>query len=424
MSKLKHTLTKLLWQQAWPRLLRPLQFFFRLFYALSADLIKGDINLRAMSLVYTLLLSFVPLLAFSFSLLKAFGVHNQMQPLLHKFLEPLGNRSAEMTSQIIGFVNNIDVRLLGTIGLGLLLFSVIRLMHKIQKSLDFTWELDAIPGIGKRMADYISLLMVGPLLVFALISAASAVGELSLIQRLLEYRLAAGVFESLIEWLPFLILTTGLAFIYWFLPNTRVYWYTAFIGGLVAAVLWKSMGVIFARFVVSSAQYQVYSAFASVLLFMIWIYLTWLIFLLGSRISFYLQNPQQMAISEQSKLSSMGYVERSVLSVFALIGRRYTQKKPPLSATAIARELHIPILDVNRILQLAEESRYLASTNDSVPAWLPAVSFSELRVTDVFSMLKGSAPQTIITTPEIDALMLSIDQSIDNELGAYTIDQL
>ncbi len=424
MNKLKNILSQLLWKQPWPGYLYPLRFVFRLLHALAADFIKGDINLRAMSLVYTLLLSFVPLLAFSFSLLKAFGVHNQMQPLLQNFLEPLGERSSELTTQILGFVSNIDVRLLGIVGLSLLLYAVLRLMHKIQKSLDFTWELDASPSIGKRMADYISLLMVGPLLVFALISAASAVGELSLIQRLLEYRLAAGAVESLIEWLPFFILTTGLAFIYWFLPNTRVHWYSALAGGLVAATLWKSMGVIFTRFVVSSAQYQVYSAFASVLLFMVWIYLTWLIFLLGSRIAFYLQNSQQMAVLQQSKLSSMGCHEKSVLSVFELIGRRYAQKKPPLSSEDIARQLHIPIIDVNRILQLSEKSGYLARTGEPAPAWLPAVSFAELRVTEVFSMLKGAAGNTVSTTAGIDELMSGVDQLIERELGERTIDEL
>ena len=391
---------------------------------MAADVIKGDVNLRAMSLVYTLLLSFVPLLAFSFSLLKAFGVHNQMQPLLQNFLEPLGEGSSELTTQILGFVSNIDVRLLGVVGLSLLLYAVLRLMHKIQKSLDFTWDLDASPSIGKRMADYISLLMVGPLLVFALISAASAVGELSLIQRLLEYRLAAGVVDVLIEWVPFFILTAGLAFIYWFLPNTKVNWYSALAGGLVAASLWKSMGIVFTQFVVGSAQYQVYSAFASVLLFMVWIYLTWLIFLLGSRISFYLQNPQQMAISEQSNLRSMGYLEKSVLSVFELIGRRFKEKKPPLSTEAIARQLHIPVLDVNLILRLSEKSGYLARTSEPDPAWLPAISFSEIRIVEVFSMLKGSAVDTINTSAGIDALMSSVDQLLDRELGERRIDEL
>ena len=94
----------------------------RLGAAVMADVRGGDLNLRAMSLVYTTLLSLVPLLAISFSVLKGFGVHNQIEPALLNFLEPLGEKRMEITANIIGFVDNIQVGVLGTVGLLFLLF--------------------------------------------------------------------------------------------------------------------------------------------------------------------------------------------------------------------------------------------------------------------------------------------------------------
>ena len=88
----------------------------RIAVAVSLDMIQGQLTLRAMSLVYTTLLSLVPLLAISFSILKAFGVHNRIEPFLQGLLEPLGEEGAEITEQIIGFVNNIQVGLLGFVG--------------------------------------------------------------------------------------------------------------------------------------------------------------------------------------------------------------------------------------------------------------------------------------------------------------------
>ena len=82
---------------------------------------QGQLTLRAMSLVYTTLLSLVPLLALSFSMLKAFGIHNQLEPLLLNFLAPLGEKGAELATQIVQFVENIGVGVLGSLGLLLLL---------------------------------------------------------------------------------------------------------------------------------------------------------------------------------------------------------------------------------------------------------------------------------------------------------------
>src|SRR5512134_3224325 len=75
-------------------------------YALIRDVLRGDLTLRAMSLVYTTLLSIVPLIAVSFSVLKGLGYHRELEPVLYTFLEPLGDKAYELTSQVMGFVDN------------------------------------------------------------------------------------------------------------------------------------------------------------------------------------------------------------------------------------------------------------------------------------------------------------------------------
>jgi len=89
--------------------------FTRLLLALARDLVSGQLTLRAMSLVYTTLLSIVPLLALSLSVLKAFGVHNQVQPVLRNFLAPLGGQGEEVTEHIIQFVERMNVGVLGSV---------------------------------------------------------------------------------------------------------------------------------------------------------------------------------------------------------------------------------------------------------------------------------------------------------------------
>ncbi|HVO43756.1 MAG TPA: YhjD/YihY/BrkB family envelope integrity protein, partial [Aggregatilineales bacterium] len=92
-------------------------------YALVREVTEGGLDYRAMSLVYTTLLSLAPLLAVSFSVLKAFGVHNQLKPFLMEVFAPLGYKRSEVTATIIGFVENIQVGVLGAVGLAVLLYS-------------------------------------------------------------------------------------------------------------------------------------------------------------------------------------------------------------------------------------------------------------------------------------------------------------
>ena len=94
-------------------------------YAVVRDLIDGQLTLRAMSLVYSSLLSLAPLIAVSFSVLKAFGVHNQLKPALQSMLEPLGEEGGKITTNILNFVENIQVGVLGSMGLALLFYTVV-----------------------------------------------------------------------------------------------------------------------------------------------------------------------------------------------------------------------------------------------------------------------------------------------------------
>ncbi len=96
-----------------------------------------------MSLVYTTLLSLVPLLAISFSILKGFGVHNQIEPFLLSALEPLGERRGEVVSRIVGFVDNVQVGVLGSVGFVLLFYTVVSLMQKIEHAFNDVWQVTA-----------------------------------------------------------------------------------------------------------------------------------------------------------------------------------------------------------------------------------------------------------------------------------------
>jgi membrane protein len=110
-------------------------------YMLVRELLGGQLNLRAMSLVYTTLRSLVPLLAVSLSVLKGFGVHDEIKPVLFKFLRPLGPEGAGLADRIVSFVDYVEVGVLGSVGVVLLICTVIALLQKIEKAINYVWNV-------------------------------------------------------------------------------------------------------------------------------------------------------------------------------------------------------------------------------------------------------------------------------------------
>ncbi|MDP1929009.1 MAG: YhjD/YihY/BrkB family envelope integrity protein, partial [Thiobacillus sp.] len=133
----------------------------------TRDIVGERLNLRAMSLVYTTLLSLVPLLAVSFSVLKAFGVHNAARPALLALLAPLGDERVQMVDQITGFVDNIKVGVLGVVGVALLLYTAVSLVQKVEQGFNEVWHVRRERTFAQRFSNYLSVIFTAPVLLFA-----------------------------------------------------------------------------------------------------------------------------------------------------------------------------------------------------------------------------------------------------------------
>jgi membrane protein len=267
--------------------------FTRLLLALVRDLASGQLTLRAMSLVYTTLLSIVPLLALSLSVLKAFGVHNQVEPALRNFLAPLGAQGEENTEHIIEFVERMNVGVLGSVGFARLLYTAVSLVQKIERSFNFIWHIAEPRSMGERFSRYLSVLLVGPILVFSALGMTAAVTSLDLVQGLLAVEPLGRLAYAAGQLLPYVLVIAAFTFIYVFVPNTHVRIWPALAGGIVGGLLWQTGGWAFAAFVAVSTRYSaIYSSLAILVLFMIWLYLSWLILLFGAAVAFYRQHPE------------------------------------------------------------------------------------------------------------------------------------
>ena len=402
----------------------------RVVHALIRDLTQGYLSLEAMSLVYTTLLSLVPLLAVSFSVLKGFGVHNQLEPLLLQGLSPLGERAEEATRAIIGFVDNMKVGVLGSLGLVLLLYTVITLIQKIEQVFNYTWRVEVQRPFAQRFSQYLSVLLVGPVLFFSAVALSATVRNFAFVETILSIEPFGALIDTLGRLLPYLMLALTFAFIYVFVPNTRVRLVSALIGGLVAALLWQSVGWVFARFIVKSTQYTaVYSGLAIVILFMIWVYVAWLILLIGANVAFYHQHPEYLISRSRDLRLSNRLRERLALVVAGHIARNFLRGAPAWSGEALSEGLRIPKANTQRILDLLVREDFLVRTGEDPPRYLPAHAPESILVKTLLdgvrcfeereSGCRGTPPDRGIQ--EMEA---RIDGAIGQALGNLTLKDL
>jgi membrane protein len=396
----------------------------RYVYVLFRDLGQGGLGLRAMSLVYSTLFALVPTVAVAFAMLKAFGYDQELEPVLYEFLRPLGDQAYVVTEQIMGFVENVRGTLLGTLGIIFLVYTVVTMIQKVEEALNFAWHVDRPRSLGRRVTEYLVVMLVGPLVaVLTMVMLASVEGSAAVAQ--LE-GLATGETDRL-HIAPYL-LTIGLfLFVYMYMPNTRVRFVSALIGAVTAGSLWTMIGAIFTRIVVYSTKTMaIYAGFAVVLLFLLWLYISWLILLLGAQLSFYLQHPEHLRTGHEDIDVTGALRERLALSIMWLLGDRFQAGGPRWTVNALAERLMMPGYLLNEVVSTLEANGLVLTAEDDSVA--PGRDLGAIKLASIVDAVRHAAPHPGCPQPRpveaADATSRAVDEAIHGSLGDRTLRDL
>jgi membrane protein len=334
-------------------------------YGLLRDLVAGELSLRAMSLVYSTMLAIAPLLAFSFSVAKGLGLHRQLEPLLLNFLDPIGPRAGEVTASIVGFVDNINSSALASLSIGLLLLSALSMAQKVEGSFNFVWRVDRPRSFARRFTEYLSVMFVGPVLMSVTMGLIAALSNAALVERLRGMEPIGAWIANVSDLMPYTLIIAAFSFLYVFIPNAKVRLRPALAGGLFAGITWAASGQVFAGIVVTASRWEaIYSGFAIVILVMIWMYVSWLILLLGAQLAFYLQNPEYLRLGQRTVTMANGLRERLALSTMLMVGRDFDAPAHGWRPESLAARIRVPKTHLEPIVAALRESGLLTETTD------------------------------------------------------------
>ena len=423
----KGDISVLPWWKAW--VLGVLRFV----HIMVIDFLDGQLNLRAMSLVFTTMLSIVPLIAVSFSVMKAFGAHNAMEPMLLNYLVPLGEQGQEIAQQIMGFVDNVKVGALGGVGLLVLFYIVVRLIKKVELAFNYTWRIKHTGSLIKKLGNYLIVIIAGPLLVFIAMAVTGTALNTTVAQAIVSIEPFGTLLNIGTRLVPYLLVITAFTFTYIFIPNANVRLIPALTGGIAAGVLWQTVGWVFATFIsaaISTKYIAIYSSFAFLFVFMIWLWWSWLILLVGSSVAFYKQYPEYLFINAHDLSLTNRQKEELALGLMSVIGQRFYANALPVSVNDLVETLQLPKQSIEDQLILFEIHGLLVRADSDTLTYVHAQPLEELTLKTVIDTVRKPSPTSHIKSslnqkfPTINELLNSVDKKVDNILGNKTIKQM
>ena len=403
----------------------------RLAYVTLREYRENELALRAMSLVYTTLLSLVPLLAFIISILKAFGVvDNQLEPFLLNFLEPLGEKGIEVTHRITEFIGKINFGVLGVAGLVMLIYTAVSVITKIEDSMNIIWKIRKGRSIARRLSDYITTLIVGPVLLFAAFGITATLSSNTVVSKILDIEPLGTIFFTFGKVIPFIFVIIVFTVLYIIIPNTKVHIKSALTGGVAAGIAWHATSWVFHLAVASSTRYAaIYSSLAVLVIFMIWLYLNWLIVLVGAELTFCHQNLKFLTLRTEVFNLSTKLKEKLSLIIMYLIGYNYFNDLGRWTLESLTERLGLPHEPVEEAVNDLTQHNLIIETADLPPCFVPSRALEKITLKEIVDATRTNYETDLVekkylSMHEVDLVTGKVESAINDALGETSLKDL
>lgn len=425
-----------LWERDTQTLSWPQRFFFTLARAVSImarGFAEDQILVRASALTYSTLLALVPALALAFAALKGLGAHQDVEPW---FVARVPESLQETVRHVFEYVERTDVRALGAVGIVLLVLTVVSVIGNVERSLNTIWGVKRPRPWLRQVSDYLSIVIVAPVVVFATLSLTAAVqarasafvdgsSQIPLLGPVLEF--LDTVLPSLGTLLPYAMMGAFFTFLYFFLPNTKVKWRSALLAGLVTGVAWQLLQWGYVKFQIGVAKYNaIYGTLAQLPLLLVWIYCGWILFLLGAELAFAHQHLRTYA--REREAGQYSHRDREALAVRAMIeiARRFLGGQAPWTAEQLCEKLNAPLRLLNDALFQLQESGLVAAARDRAETkYLLARDIDTIGVSDILEALRRYPAGAVARTkdPYVQSLLAKIEKYERDSLKDLSLKQ-
>ena len=335
---------------------------------------------KASALTYYTLLSLVPLLAMAFAITKGFGIEARLEKFLNNTLSDKPEFAAQIQEFATSQLNNTNSDVIAGVGLVLLFWSVIKLMSNIESAFNHIWAVQKQRSFTRKISDYLTIVLLTPFLLYLSNSATEFISSSvqSIAATTAWVKSISGLIVFSINLLPYSLIWFAFTLLYMVMPNTRISFKSAFLGGFIAGVVFQIVQFGYVHFQIGVSKYNaIYGSFAALPLFLIWLQTSWIVVLLGAEIAYASQNITNF----ESEIASnnMSHTLKNTLSLWLLhtIIVHFEKGKPALRLSELSEQLSIAPKLLNTLLVRLVDANLLCEnkTNDEKSStFSPAIS--------------------------------------------------
>jgi membrane protein len=271
------------------------------------------------------------------------------------------------------------------------------------------------------------VLLIGPVIIVVALGMIASLRSNTMVQFFLANEALGPILVATNKLTPYLLVTGVFTFLYMYMPNTKVRFKAAIIGGLAGGFAWASLSAIFANVVVFSTSKQaIYAGFAVAIFTLIWLYLNWLVLLFGAQLAYYIQNPAFLRIGRREPRLSNAMSERLALNIMLFVGRAFRDPEKSVTAAEMSDEMQMPSITLMPVLLALEEGGLLAATEREF--LLPGKDMAAIRLQDILSVVREQGETGSYRDPkwsgEIEKFGKTLDDAVLSTVGDRTLSDL
>ena len=395
----------------------------RVGHLLFRGYVDDDLTIHASSLTFVTLTSLVPILAVGFALVKGFGMGASEMASVEQmgwFME-MPAQWQEFVLKVLNIVNTTNFAALGWIGLVFFVFTAVLLLANVEKSFNRVWGVDKNRSLLRQITNYTSVLVLVPLLIGV---AGALKAQVAINRKFFDVDVNAWA-QNLAS---FGILWLAIGFLYMFVPNTRVRLRPALSSSLLTTLLflgWMRMFTVMQAGVVNYDR--IYGAFAAVPVFLLWMYVTWVILLLGAEFTFALQNSDTYQMEGAADSASMRLRILVALMVLRRAGQALASGKGLFDTADFARRNKAPIRLINAVVAALVNKGFLTQVASRDAGYVLMRAPDSIRINDLVAGLiragggHGELEGTLTLDPPLQETLAKIETGLQQGFGDLTL---
>lgn len=343
---------------------------------------------RAAALGYTTLLALVPSLAVAFALLKAFGgltpIQERLETLVYTHL--VTTSSLQAAEYIQKLSERVNAGAIGTVGFLAFIITAVSLLNTVADAFNRVWGVEDRRSLRDRFLTFFALTILAPILFGASISITGSIGR----SAAWTWLPISGLGQALVLLVPFLLTWAGFLLLYEVIPSVPLRFRPALFGSLAVAGSWELAKIGFELYVSTVVNYgEVYASLSVIPVFLLWLYVSWLIALLGFEVSFFLQHPELSRGAAAPEATRATVPIPEAIRAFVAMAEAFARGSEPVTVSQVAQQVRVPEGIALAILVELERHGYAARVARPDGAYLPRRSPASVKVAELWHALGG-----------------------------------